>query len=311
MDNQQILYVSLPPPTWPDGSVYGLESTFSPYVSNYISPPTVQTYVNTLCEKMNRIIRSPGAPANPVASPVTPTVAAQPPSAPISSPVPSAPPPQAATPPAPVTASTAVPPSSLHSKQPAPKPKSQESLHKPALPEPKPQTSASTFAPAPAPAPTPNPTPSPASTVTPKKQISPTSKPRQGTLKEMHVGTSGKKTEQKVPSITDSPKCLPLVGSASLPPIPELLADPAQLSGSNVIGQIKPEVLSTLVEIMQMNAVKFYMQRGDQEENQLCTEIKVHILCIDSSSCIICSWLFVQLDFTRFITGVFGEPRQH
>uniref|UniRef100_A0AAR2IN61 Transcription activation suppressor b n=1 Tax=Pygocentrus nattereri TaxID=42514 RepID=A0AAR2IN61_PYGNA len=181
MDSQQILYVSQPPPPRHEGRANGLESTFSPYVSNYISPPTVQTYVNTLCEKMNRMIHSPGAPPNPAANAATPTVAAHPSPVPVTSPLPSAPASATAphlpvvTSPATVTAPAPAASAPLHSKQPA--------------------------------------------------------------------------------------------------------------GGSNVIGQIKPEVLSTLVEIMQMNTVRFYIQRGDQDENQLCTEIKRYLESLGNIEC--------------------------
>uniref|UniRef100_A0A3B4DXG2 DUF3715 domain-containing protein n=1 Tax=Pygocentrus nattereri TaxID=42514 RepID=A0A3B4DXG2_PYGNA len=198
MDSQQILYVSQPPPPRHEGRANGLESTFSPYVSNYISPPTVQTYVNTLCEKMNRMIHSPGAPPNPAANAATPTVAAHPSPVPVTSPLPS---------------------------------------------------------------------------------------PRLGTVREMHLVTQGKKTDPKLSNIVDSPKCLPSVGSTALPPLPELPPGAAQAGGSNVIGQIKPEVLSTLVEIMQMNTVRFYIQRGDQDENQLCTEIKRYLESLGNIEC--------------------------
>ncbi|KAI4886410.1 hypothetical protein NFI96_015341 [Prochilodus magdalenae] len=273
MQSQQILYVSQPPLLRHEGGANGLDSTFSSYVSDYISPPTVQTYVNTLCEKMNRMIHSPGAPSSPTDSPTAPMVAAQPPPAPVPSPVPFAP---ACTPapqlpvtgpPAAVTAPPAAPPVPLHSKQPVTKPKSQELLHKPTKPESKPQTSA--------------PTPAPA----PKKQPSPLSKPRLGTVKELHLVTPGKKTDPKVPNIADSPKCLSSIGSTALPQMPESPLDTAQAGGSNVIGQIKPEVLCTLVEIMQMNAVRFYIQRGDQDENQLCTEIKGYLESLGNIEC--------------------------
>lgn len=76
--------------------------------------------------------------------------------------------------------------------------------------------------------------------------------------------------------------CSPSAGSASHPPIPSVpempseatLAGTSSTVGGSVIGQIKPDVLCTLMEIMQKNAVKFYIQRGD-EESELCTEIKV------------------------------------
>ncbi|XP_066527502.1 protein TASOR [Hoplias malabaricus] len=260
MDSQQILYVSQPPPTRQGGRTNSLDSTFSPYVSNYISPPSVQNYVSTLCEKMNHIIQSPGALSNATASPATPIAAAPP--APVPSPVLSSP---AA--PAPTLTTT----SSLNSKQPAPKSNSQESLFKTAPPEPIPQCPAGVTATLSVPA--------------PKKQPSPNSKLCLGTVKEVHLPTAGKKTDPQVPSFADSPKCLPSVGSTALSSLPELPPDVTQAGGSNVIGQIKPDVLCTLVEIMQMNAVRFYIQRGEQDENQLCTEIKGYLESLGNIEC--------------------------
>uniref|UniRef100_A0A8B9LA82 Transcription activation suppressor b n=1 Tax=Astyanax mexicanus TaxID=7994 RepID=A0A8B9LA82_ASTMX len=221
MDSHQILYVPQPQPPWHKGKVNGLDSTFSSYVSNYVSPPTVQTYVNSLCEKMNRMIRSPGAPSNSLANPAAPTV-----TAPLPAPVPSS---QAA----------AAPPSTI---------------------------------PAPPPA-------------LPSKPPAPNKPPRLGTVKEVHMAIPGKKTDPKVPNIAESPVCLPSAGIPALPLIPELPPDPAQVGGSNVIGQIKPEVLCTLMEIMQMNAVRFYIKRGEQDENELCTEIKVYLQNLGNIEC--------------------------
>lgn len=203
-----------------------------------------------LCEKMNHMISSTAAPPLYPVAPndvVEPALAPPPlPVAPLSA--------------APTTPPTVTPAAVLPSKQSASKAKPQESLPKAAS---KPQTPAS----APTPTPTPIPIPPPAA---PKKQPSPTRKSH-----------PGKKTDTKVPNVADSPTCMPTV-SAGLPLIPEVPPEPAQSGapGSDVIGQLKPDVLCTLVEIMQMNAVRFYIQRGDEEENELCTEIKVGVLTL-------------------------------
>lgn len=231
MERQQIYYISQPMLPRLEATPNRLESTFSSYVSQYISPLPVQGYISTLCEKMSHMISSPAAPQYPVApnDTVQPVLAPPPPTV------------------APLSATNAAPPTVtpadvLSSKQSASKTKSQESLLKAAN---KLQTPGST--------PTPTPTPPPPA---PKTQLSPTRK-----------SPPGKKTDANV---AESSKC-------TLPLLPEVLPEPAQVGaqGTEVIGQIKPDVLCTLMEIMQMNTVRFYIQRGDEEENELCTEIKV------------------------------------
>lgn len=245
MERQQIFYVAQPTLPWHEETPSSLETTFSPYVSKYISPLPVQGYISTLCEKMNHMISSPAASLYPVAQNDTVQLAL----------APLPPPPVADLSAAPTVPPTVTTAAVIPSKQSA---KPQESLHKAAS---KPQTSVLT--------PTPTPTltsPPPA----PKKHASPTRKSH-----------PGKTIDTKVPSVADSPKCMPAVNTG-LPLIPDVPPEPAQASapGNDMMGQIKPDVLCTLMEIMQMNAVRFYIQRGEEEENELYTEIKVGVLTL-------------------------------
>ncbi|XP_035378357.1 protein TASOR isoform X2 [Electrophorus electricus] len=282
MDTQKIYYVSQPPSPRQEGEPNRLSSAFSAYVSKYIQPVPVQGYISTLCEWMSRMSGSSSVPPRP--APSSPAPAPQP------VPAPAVVPPVQPAPAPPVSPSTvttpphaAVAPTPLHARQPAPKPKPQEAVPKVAPPAPQ----------SPCPAPTPAPPSAPTHTPTPapKKQSSPTCKRRLGTIKEAHLVPVGKKTDgPKVPGVVDSPKGLPPAGSTGLPPIAELPPDPAQAGGAgpvgnNVIGQLKPDVLCTLVEIMQMNAVKFYIQRGDEEESRLCTEIKGYLESLGNIEC--------------------------
>uniref|UniRef100_A0A4W4EII8 Transcription activation suppressor b n=1 Tax=Electrophorus electricus TaxID=8005 RepID=A0A4W4EII8_ELEEL len=250
MDTQKIYYVSQPPSPRQEGEPNRLSSAFSAYVSKYIQPVPVQGYISTLCEWMSRMSGSSSVPPRP--APSSPAPAPQP------VPAPAVVPPVQPAPAPPVSPSTVTTPP--HSPCPAPTP-------------------------APPSAPTHTPTPAP------KKQSSPTCKRRLGTIKEAHLVPVGKKTDgPKVPGVVDSPKGLPPAGSTGLPPIAELPPDPAQAGGAgpvgnNVIGQLKPDVLCTLVEIMQMNAVKFYIQRGDEEESRLCTEIKGYLESLGNIEC--------------------------
>lgn len=52
---------------------------------------------------------------------------------------------------------------------------------------------------------------------------------------------------------------------------------PASAAGL-LMGQLKPEVFSSLVEIfkdVQRNTVRFYIHSGEEEESDICVEIKV------------------------------------
>ncbi|XP_062871377.1 protein TASOR [Trichomycterus rosablanca] len=141
----------------------------------------------------------------------------------------------------------------------APLHSSQELLHKPVNTPP-----ASTLSPTPA----------------PKQHPSPCRKPHMGNVNK-------KKTDSQVENVVDSPKALPSSRRTGVPPIPEISPEPTQTgaAGNNVIGQIKPDVLCTLVEIMQMNAVRFYIQPGEEEENQLFTEIKAYLKSLGNIEC--------------------------
>lgn len=220
-------------------------SSFSPFVSKYVSSLPVQGYVNSLCEKMNRMIRSPSGSLEPVA------VASPPAVAPVPAHLPPAPPPSVMPPsvmPAPAQPTLPSPPAHPHTKTSSPVPKSQALSGK--------------------------------SQATLKPPSS--SKHRLGTVREVHLFSAEKSTDPKSSDVVESPLCSPSAGSAIHPPIPSVpempseptLAGTSSTVGGSVIGQIKPDVLCTLMEIMQKNAVKFYIQRGD-EESELCTEIKV------------------------------------
>uniref|UniRef100_A0A8C2FXQ6 Transcription activation suppressor b n=1 Tax=Cyprinus carpio TaxID=7962 RepID=A0A8C2FXQ6_CYPCA len=185
MEAQNIIYNHQPPLPRCEDQAKWSSSSFSPFVSKYVSSVPMQSYVNTLCEKMNRLIRAPMASVQPVAVVSPPAVA------PVPAPLPPAPPPSAM--PAPAQPMLPSPPVHPHTKTSSPVPKSQ-------IP--------------------PEPT---------------------------HAGTSS-------------------------------------TVGGSVIGQIKPDVLCTLMEIMQKNAVKFYIQRGD-EESELCTEIKEYLRSLGNIDC--------------------------
>ncbi|XP_067302547.1 protein TASOR isoform X3 [Pseudorasbora parva] len=225
-------------------------SSFSPFVSKYVSSLPVQGYVNSLCEKMDRMIRSPSASLEPVAVVSPPAVA------PVPAHLPPAQPPSVM--PAPAQPKLPSPPAHPRTKTSSPVPKSQAS-----------------------------------STKTQATLKHPSSvKHRLGTVREVHLFSAEKSVDSKGSDVMESPMCSPSAGSASHPPIPSVpvippeptLAGTSSTVGGSVIGQIKPDVLCTLMEIMQKNAVKFYIQRGD-EESELCTEIKEYLRSLGNIDC--------------------------
>ncbi|KAL0158449.1 hypothetical protein M9458_046525, partial [Cirrhinus mrigala] len=232
METQHIIYNPEPPLPRCEDQANWSSPAFSPFVSKYVSPLPVQSYVNTLCEKMNRLVRAPRASVQPVAVVSPPAVA------PVPAPLPPAPPPP--TMPAPAQPTLPSPPAHPHTKTSSPVPKSQAMSSKPQA------------------------------TLKPP----PSGKHRLGTVREVHLFSGEKSADPKNTDVAENPIASqpPL---ASVPEIPSetTLAGTSSTVGGSVIGQLKPDVLCTLVEIMQKNAVKFYIQRGD-EESELCTEIK-------------------------------------
>ncbi|XP_056304877.1 protein TASOR isoform X2 [Danio aesculapii] len=113
-----------------------------------------------------------------------------------------------------------------------------------------------------------------ASSSKPQATVKPPSsgKHRLGTVKEVHLFQTEKSADLKDTDIMETS-------------VSELSAE-STLAGtsSTVIGQIKPDVLCTLMEIMQKNAVKFYIQTGD-EESELCTEIKAYLRSLGNIAC--------------------------
>ncbi|XP_051515047.1 protein TASOR-like isoform X3 [Myxocyprinus asiaticus] len=253
MEAQHIMYISqIPLPRREEQANWSCPS-FSPFVSKYVTSPPVQGYVNTLCEKMSQLICAPSSSLEPAT--ITSPAAVAPVPTPLTSVLPSSAKPTKA------QHTLPSPPVPCHTKTSSPVPKSQASINKPQAPVP-----------------------------TPKPPSS--GKPRLGTVKEVHLFSEEKSTDLKSTNVVESHMCSPSTGSSSHPPIPSVLEIPSdpKLAGTsstvcgNIIGQIKPDVLCTLVEIMQKNAVKFYIQRGD-EESELCTEIKEYLRSLGNIDC--------------------------
>ncbi|XP_051518058.1 protein TASOR-like isoform X2 [Myxocyprinus asiaticus] len=253
MEAQHIMYISQPPLPRHEEQANRTCPAFSPFVSKYVSSPPVQGYISTLCEKMNRLIRAPSVSLE-AATITSPAAVAPVPAAPLPSVLPSS----AKLAPAQTTLPSPAP---CHTKTSSPVPKSQASISKPQAPVP---------------------TLKPASS----------GKPHLGTVKGVHLFSGGKSNDPKGTNVVESPMCSPSTGSGSHPPIPSVLEMPSDpilagtssTVGGNIIGQIKPDVLCTLVEIMQKNAVKFYIQRGD-EESELCNEIKEYLRSLGNIDC--------------------------
>ncbi|KAI1890348.1 hypothetical protein AGOR_G00152810 [Albula goreensis] len=249
---------------------------FSEYISHYNSPVHIQSYVTTLCERMSHLIHP-----EPTPTPWTPILSYPPRLMPSSRP--------------------ALLPSPLlliPSLRFLPCLLAQSHAHLGPTSAPSP-----TLEPAPASSPCPaNPRASPH-----HRQPS-HSLPRPGSAKEglpqalkplqpqLQQGQHRKSSRQEggaVPGArtTGSAEPVSVVTAAEAAPVPVPALDPAPGSGptsiSSLISQLKPEVFSSLVEIIkdvQKNAVKFYIHSQEQESN-VCQEIKEYLMRLGNVEC--------------------------
>ncbi|XP_072222346.1 protein TASOR isoform X2 [Leuresthes tenuis] len=218
MQTRHICYTSQLPPRLPLRSCWQPNSCFSDFVVPYVSPVSIQGYVEALCEKMDKLIPAPPAPS------------------------------AASSPPPPLTTSslTTPPPAPVHTS----KTKAEPSLSK-------------------------------------------------GTASSQGGKTGNSKDSPSTKAKTEASSAEPAgdVYSPSqvTPDSPELNSQKAAPgSGSNLlagslIGQLKPEVFSSLVEIFKdvtKNTVKFYIYSGDEgEESTVCKEIKEYLKSLGNSEC--------------------------
>ncbi|KAG9337078.1 hypothetical protein JZ751_029846 [Albula glossodonta] len=260
---------------------------FSEYISHYNSPVHIQSYVTTLCERMSHLIHPEPTPTPVDADPLLPSPAHA-----LIVPGP---------PPVPIAAHSLVSVSasaSVHTPVPVSvsAPVAQSHAHL-----------GPTSAPSPALEPAPSSSPCPANPRASPHHRQPThSLPRPGSAKEglpqalkplqpqLQQGQHRKSSRQEggaVPGArtTGSVEPVSVVMAAEAAPVPAL--DPTPGSGptsiSSLISQLKPEVFSSLVEIIkdvQKNAVKFYIHSQEQESN-VCQEIKEYLMRLGNVEC--------------------------
>ncbi|XP_030624803.1 protein TASOR [Chanos chanos] len=296
MESQQIYYISQPPLQPLDGRIDRLNFAFSPFVSRYVSPIPVQGHVNTLCEKMNRLIHSPSAPLEPAVV-RSPAVVSTP-----AAPLATTPVPTQVHAPTPVCSG----PSPISSPQNAPAPHCMSLSPAPnSVPLSAAALSTKLQTPVPKSLGPMSKSKAPTNPVVPvsKKQLPHHGKSHHGTVKETSQATTAgnlsdktKVEKPKMMNAVNSPTCQSSVGNVTLPPIPPIPDPPPDPSlggstsavGNSVIGQLKPDVsnvLCTLVEIMQMHTVMFYIELGDEVESQLCAEIKEYLKSLGNIEC--------------------------
>ncbi|KAM9855890.1 protein TASOR isoform 2-T2 [Aulostomus maculatus] len=134
----------------------------------------------------------------------------------------------------------------------------------------------------------PAPSPTPMQTVKTKEEPSlsknPSQSSKQGAIKETKAKT------ESAESVGDvySPSQVTPDSPSSQNPGPASGSGTGLLAGS-LIGQLKPEVFSSLVEIFKdvtKNTVKFYIYSGDEgEESTVCKEIKEYLKSLGNSEC--------------------------
>ncbi|XP_029012486.1 protein TASOR isoform X2 [Betta splendens] len=125
------------------------------------------------------------------------------------------------------------------------------------------------------------------------KSTTPPQSGKVGAVKETTTASSKVKTEAvstELPAEVYSPSRV----TANSPESNSQTAGAASGSGSgllagSLIGQLKPEVFSSLVEIFKdvtKNTVKFYIYSGDEgDENEVCKEIKEYLKSLGNSEC--------------------------
>lgn len=210
MQTQHICYTSHMPPRSPLHRCWLTNSRFSDFVVPFVSPVPIQGHVKVLCEKMDKLIPGPPAPAVVTSPPPT------------------------------VMAATLTPPGSIHT----PKAEVELSLSK---------SSTSSHS---------------AKTYSIKEDTSSAEVPGDA-YSPPHV------TSESSDGNTQTSGSAPAGGSGLL--------------AGSLIGQLKPEVFSSLVEIFKdvtKNTVKFYIYSGDEgEESTVCKEIKEYLKSLGNSEC--------------------------
>ncbi|XP_036803395.1 protein TASOR isoform X2 [Oncorhynchus mykiss] len=274
MDNQKIYYNSQLPQRLSPRHAWQPNSSFSDFVAPYVVSVPVQGHVNTLCERMGRLVPKPRH-----------TDSAKTPGARSTLHVPSA-----TTHPIP---SFPHPPHSLSSIPPLP------SMHH--LPPPP----ALVHSPAPVliTSPTAKPVPkTKAQAPQAKSSSSSQNRPKHVPFKQTHKNPSAAQkpsTERKSePSASKrevySPAQASMDSSDSTPKRPkqDAITAPSPLTPASaaglLMGQLKPEVFSSLVEIfkdVQRNTVRFYIHSGEEEESDICVEIKEYLLSLGNTEC--------------------------
>ncbi|KAM4562233.1 protein TASOR isoform 2-T2 [Odontesthes bonariensis] len=220
MQTRHICYASQLPPRLPLRNCWQPNSCFSDFVGPYVSPVSMQGYVEALCEKMDKLIPAPPAPS------------------------------EVTSPPPPVTTSnlTSPPPAPVH----ASKTKAEPSLSK-----------GTAF--------------SQSGKTGSNKETPPAKTKTEASSAELggDVYSPSHVTPDSPERNSQNPGSAPGSGSTLL--------------AGSLIGQLKPEVFSSLVEIFKdvtKNTVKFYIYSGDEgEESTVCKEIKEYLKSLGNSEC--------------------------
>ncbi|CDQ92772.1 unnamed protein product, partial [Oncorhynchus mykiss] len=214
MDNQKIYYNSQLPQRLSPRHAWQPNSSFSDFVAPYVVSVPVQGHVNTLCERMGRLVPKP-----------------------------------------------------RHTDS-AKTPGARSTLHAPQA----------------------------------KSSSSSQNRPKHVPFKQTHKNPSAAQkpsTERKSePSASKrevySPAQASMDSSDSTPKRPkqDAITAPSPLTPASaaglLMGQLKPEVFSSLVEIfkdVQRNTVRFYIHSGEEEESDICVEIKEYLLSLGNTEC--------------------------
>ncbi|CAL8367828.1 unnamed protein product [Lota lota] len=261
MRSQHIAYTSQLPPRLTPRHSWLPSTSFSDFVVPYVTPVPVQGHIKALCEKMEWLV-----PAPPTPPPPTPTAELE------------------SSSPSVTTVATVVT-----------------------------ATPATATAPISTPIPAPTPTPTPKTKVEPQPSLSCSSSSSSGSKSSASAhgdklaGAKDSPTTRKhaeaseltgdvySPShVTASPGSQSNHNSASTTAPAALAATAGPGSGSDLlasslIGQLKPEVFSSLMEVFKdvtKNTVKFYIYAGEEaDESAVCKEIKEYLISLGNREC--------------------------
>ncbi|XP_028848724.1 LOW QUALITY PROTEIN: protein TASOR-like [Denticeps clupeoides] len=140
----------------------------------------------------------------------------------------------------------------------------------------------------------------------PKKEPPALSKPHQGPVRE--AGKNEKPASEEPGATSTAEQSPSQAGSShpvSAPPSETAPPIPTSSVANSIIGQIKPDIFLSLVEMVQKNTLKFYIH--DEVESELCAEIKGYLKSLGNTECNPQSFLENSNSMDKFLVIIQNE----